>query len=491
MVDRDIRHGRPIIIRHSKKFILVATVFAAITGIISMLVTNSNLSLLHADPAASVEIKPLSPSTNATLSGQADFRFYVDGIGANQYEPFWSVDNGQWNRMSKDAADSDINDATVNLTNWTWNANGQYTIRYVALLKANWEPVYATFQINVVHGVVTTASAASSKPIVSAPTNTSSKTSPSAATIANSYTPTPFSSGATLFTYPAGDVATQATAYTNANPNDPSDAAMLRLAGTPIAQWFGDWNGSSLSSDVNNYVTAASAAGQIPVLVAYNIPERDCGSYSAGGASSGDSYLSWIQTFASAIGEHPALVILEPDAIAGMDCLSSSDQTARLSLLSQAVTTLRNDSDAKIYIDAGNTNWHSAKEMASRLQQANIANADGFSLNVSNFTSTSDNISFGSQISSLVGNKHFVIDTSRNGNGPTSDNQWCNPAGRALGNLPTLQTGSALVDAYLWVKAPGQSDGTCGPTINGQAAPSSGAWWPAYAIELLSGANWE
>jgi len=71
-----------------------------------------------------------------------------------------------------------------------------------------------------------------------------------------------------------------------------------------------------------------------------------------------------------------------------------------------------------------------------------------------------------------------VIDTSRNGLGPTADNQWCNPAGRALGARPTTATGDPLVDAYLWIKSPGESDGAC----NG--APAAGVWWADYALGL-------
>lgn len=57
---------------------------------------------------------------------------------------------------------------------------------------------------------------------------------------------------------------------------------------------------------------------------------------------------------------------------------------------------------------------------------------------------------------------HFVIDTSRNGQGPWTtttaypDKQdWCNPRGRGLGLRPSAATGDPLVDAYLWVKTPG------------------------------------
>ncbi|MBM7092108.1 glycoside hydrolase family 6 protein, partial [Streptomyces sp. S12] len=68
-----------------------------------------------------------------------------------------------------------------------------------------------------------------------------------------------------------------------------------------------------------------------------------------------------------------------------------------------------------------------------------------------------------------------VIDTSRNGAGAPADGEWCDPAGRKLGRAPTLDTGEARIDAYLWVKLPGESDGCKG-------AP--GTFTPSYAYDL-------
>src|SRR5207244_11557401 len=57
----------------------------------------------------------------------------------------------------------------------------------------------------------------------------------------------------------------------------------------------------------------------------------------------------------------------------------------------------------------------------------------------------------------------IFIDTSRNGNGPADGElYWCNPSGRALGVAPTTATGNGHIDAFLWVKRPGDSDGSCG-----------------------------
>jgi endoglucanase len=252
---------------------------------------------------------------------------------------------------------------------------------------------------------------------------------------------------------------------------------MDKIAGQPQADWFGDWSGD-IQSAVSARVTQIASSGALPILVAYDIPLRDCGSYSAGGATSATAYKTWIRAFAAGIGSRRAIVVLEPDALAGMGCLSQADQQTRLALLSDAVTVLGAQAGVATYIDAGNSAWQSAATMASRLQSAGVARARGFSLNVSNYLTTASQTSYGDQLSSLVGGKHFVVDTSRNGLGPSSDGQWCNAPGRALGNRATTSTGDALADAFVWIKRPGESDGTC----NG--GPAAGQWWADYALGL-------
>jgi endoglucanase len=280
-----------------------------------------------------------------------------------------------------------------------------------------------------------------------------------------------------LFVDPNSPAAAQAAAWKSSRP---ADAALMRyIAAQPVATWFGDWN-TNIASDVRTVVQRASGAGTVPVLVAYNIPNRDCGSYSAGGAGSASAYASWIQGFAEGIQGSTAVVVLEPDALAS-DCLSGAALDARFSMIKNAVQVLK-ASGARVYIDAGHADWVAASDMASRLRRAGIDMADGFSLNVSNFYSTSSNIAYGAAVSGQVGGKHYVIDTSRNGIGST-DGEWCNPNGRALGVAPTTNTGNSLVDAFLWVKVPGESDGTC----NG--GPTAGEWWADYALGLAQRAS--
>ncbi len=166
------------------------------------------------------------------------------------------------------------------------------------------------------------------------------------------------------------------------------------------------------------------------------------------------------------------MVVLEPDALS-LDCLYENS----VGLLAEAVSILKSNVHISVYIDAGHSNWVPSADMATRLVDANVGTADGFSLNVSNFYTNEENIIYGEEVSALIGGKHFIMDTGRNGNG--WNGEWCNPSGRSLGENPNTQTGNSLVDAFLWVKPPGESDGTC----NG--GPSAGAWWAEYALGLV------
>ena len=284
------------------------------------------------------------------------------------------------------------------------------------------------------------------------------------------------------------------------------------LAEQPTATWFA--NPGNPFPDVEEVSLAAAAEDEVPVLVAYFVPLRDCRSYSAGGAADADEYLSWIGSFAAALGDRPAIVVLEPDAVpqAIVGC-EGLDPAARYELLGQAVEILDRQPGARVYIDAGNASWiKDLPVLADALRASNVDQADGFSLNVSNFETTEVSADYGLALSQQLEQgappgeptAHFVIDTSRNGQGPWSapagwegdPEVWCNPPDRGLGIRPTTDTGNPLIDAYLWIKVPGESDGRCfrgtaGPEdpIRGMQDPEAGQWFPEQARELLEFAN--
>jgi endoglucanase len=374
------------------------------------------------------------------------------------------------------------------------------------------------------------------------------------------------------------------------------------MIGTPQAVWFTSGTPQSVQQDVKNTVLRAAGKSSVPVLVAYDVPGRDCAQYSAGGAATGDAYKAWIDGFAAGLGTQKVIVLVEPDGLANLptDC-GQPDTYGRLGLINYAAHALLSDPNALIYLDAGHSAWHSVGDMAHRLIEAGVQDVNGFFLDVSNYQYTTNQVFYGTWISdcltvanfdpnydahdncpnqywnggpplwqgvalspygvwsdvasdssldtSLIDARyasmldgatpttHFVIDTSRNGQGPNDmsayasapynqpasviqtlqGGNWCNPPGSGLGAQPTANTGVALVDAYLWVKIPGQSDGQCDaaggvrawdyslymapgwPTDAAHQAlfdplwglydPAAGQWFPNMALELAHNAN--
>jgi len=261
-----------------------------------------------------------------------------------------------------------------------------------------------------------------------------------------------------------------------------SSPELNAIANTPTAYWMDQASSPAVDA---KYIASAQAAGTMPILALYGIPHRDCGSYAAGGFGSADAYKGWIDGVAAAIGGGPAAVILEPDALAMADCLSGAQRQERFDLMSYAVDTLTRNPATALYVDAGHSRWVNADEMANRLNQVGVAKARGFSLNTANFFTTGEEIGYGDAISGMTGGKPYVIDTSRNGAGPADgEYSWCNPSGRALGAAPTTATGNGNVDAFLWVKRPGESDGSCG-----QGEASAGTFVNQYAVALAQNAG--
>lgn len=367
-----------------------------------------------------------------------------------------------------------------------------------------------------------------------------------------------------------------------ASGNQADAGLILEMIKTPQAVWFTKGTPQSVEQDVRHTVQRAAGKDTVPVLVAYNIPFRDCAQFSAGGATTVEEYTAWIDGFAAGIGDDTAVVILEPDGLGIIPWYrqfrglpsegeyewcqpdEANEATAadeRFAMLNYAVDALKAQPNVSVYLDGTHSGWLGSGDAAHRLAQAGVARADGFYLNVSNYRLTEHLEKYGTWIAKCIwfatdpgswGNGHFdwcasqyypadpndfstwtltdqwyadnvesqtwvpypgdeglagfVIDTSRNGQGhwtPTASypdaQDWCNPPGRGLGLPPTADTGNTLIDAYLWVKIPGESDGECtrglgpaGSTVDpewGLIDPAAGHWFPEMALDLAHNAN--
>jgi len=365
---------------------------------------------------------------------------------------------------------------------------------------------------------------------------------------------------------------------------DKENADLIRnMIELPQSVWFESGSPHGVQQAVKNTVKRAAGKGTVPVLVAYNLPFRDCAQFSAGGATTAEEYKAWIAGFAAGIGDQQAVVILEPDGLgiipwykqfrgldseagdyewcqpAEADAATSADD--RFAMLNYAVDTLKAQPNVFVFLDGTHSGWLGSGDAAHRLVQAGVERADGFFLNVSNYQLNDRLEKYGAWIAKCVwfgsdpgswGNGHFnwcasqyypadpndfstwgltdqwyvdnvesqtwvpypgdeglrkfVIDTSRNGQGPWTPTasypdpqDWCNPPGRGLGLRPAADTGNPLIAAYLWIKIPGESDGECtrglgaaGETVDpewGLIDPPAGHWFADMALELVQNAN--
>jgi cellulose 1,4-beta-cellobiosidase len=119
---------------------------------------------------------------------------------------------------------------------------------------------------------------------------------------------------------------------------------------------------------------------------------------------------------------------------------------------------------------------------------------------------TRDERTFHAQLSATFAaaglpNVAWLVDTGRNGAGGIRRQwgAWCNTRGAGLGERPRADPAPGI-DAYFWVKPPGESDGTsdatapdydpdCGAEDAATPAPGAGEWFHSYVLDLVRNAN--
>lgn len=271
-----------------------------------------------------------------------------------------------------------------------------------------------------------------------------------------------------------------AAQWARANSGDPlTPLIRRRIASRPQGTWINTPDPGAVFSQVRAVVTPAEAAAAVPVLVAYAIPHRDCAKSDSGATTGLATYRVWADAFARGLGHARAIVVLEPDALALINCLTARQARNRYAALSYAARTIRrHDRKALVYYDAGNSAWQPASIMATRLRRAGITRSgNGIALNTSNYDSTSSEIRYGTAILNDLADPRLqmIVDTSRNGDGPARGHDFCDPHGRKLGTVPTADPGPERVAAYLWIKQPGAADG---------CASGAGTFIPSAAYQL-------
>ncbi len=199
-----------------------------------------------------------------------------------------------------------------------------------------------------------------------------------------------------------------------------------------------------------------------------------------------------IREMVRGIGNQPAVMLLELDAIGSSKCMQKTGALGAW----EADIRYEIDNVSKLphvvaYIEGGYSDAEGPRYTARVLRAVGVRKIRGFFTNDTHENWTIDEINWGEQVSRLAGGAHFVVSTAQNGNGPLrnphpgrqGNSDLCNPPGRAMGPPPTTSTGYPLVDAFLWSGVPGNSSGHC------RGGPASGVFWPARAIGLAARAN--
>ncbi|CAN5594240.1 glycoside hydrolase family 6 protein [soil metagenome] len=270
-----------------------------------------------------------------------------------------------------------------------------------------------------------------------------------------------------------------------------SAAAMWKVAREPKFRWFGRFT-HNVSKTVRAYTGRARRQGSVALMSVMRHQGKACHSrYLAGGRAEDARTRRWYRKFARAVGSKRVVIAFEPDSLGTVECLAPHWREARYELLRYGVERLAALPNATVYIEAGASDWISARRMASRLRRAGVAKVRGFMLNVTHFDWTRNNVRYGRELSRRLGGKHFIVNTAANGRGPVHYrkrfggrnrrvNVWCHPLYRGLGRAPTTQTAHPAADAYLWISRPGYSSGAC----NG-GPKRAGDWWPRRALALV------
>jgi cellulose 1,4-beta-cellobiosidase len=326
----------------------------------------------------------------------------------------------------------------------------------------------------------------------------------------------------------------------------PQQATQLeKMTTEPTAIWL-----DSIAKVASVKRTLDDAAAQqqqsgtpvVTLFVIYDLPNRDC----AAGASNGELLVDngglatyetqYIDAIAAEFAAHSQVriaAIVEPDSLPNLatnlsipKCAAS--EAAYRAGVAYAIQKL-SAPNVSLYLDAAHAGWlgwpdNTAKIVTIFSEVLTAAGgADkirGFATNTANYTvlhevpelfdyqsnPCHDELTYVQKLGAAlegagITGKRFVIDTSRNGVGGERQQwgSWCNVHGAGLGERPVADPVAGL-DAYLWIKPPGESDGGSDATAprydsscsNQDAilgAPPAGTWFNTEFLSLVQHAS--
>jgi cellulose 1,4-beta-cellobiosidase len=325
----------------------------------------------------------------------------------------------------------------------------------------------------------------------------------------------------------------------------PAQSAALRKAASyPVAIWLDKIERTKHIAEYLDDAAKQQSGGQpvVPIFVVYDLPNRDCAAEASNGELKIDAggearyqheYIDAIAAQFQAHASQRIVAVLEPDSLANIATNMANEKCAvvdqvykRTNAYAISKLSLPN---VFLYMDAAHTGWLGWPKNLKKIvpiykEVLDMAGGPdrirGFAVNVSNYDPVMaedrrradpsypppDELGYVEDLAHTldaagIKNKGFIIDTSRNGraNIRTTPGNWCNIKGAGLGERP-IAAPKPLVDAYVWIKTPGQSDGTandkaarfdpnCASDDATPGAPEAGDWFESYLVDLVKNAN--
>ncbi|QRV95446.1 glycoside hydrolase family 6 protein [Ceratobasidium sp. AG-Ba] len=318
-------------------------------------------------------------------------------------------------------------------------------------------------------------------------------------------------------------------------------AKAAEVAKVPTFIWISDTKAvDSISTYLKDAQSIQKKTGkkQIVQLVVYNLPDRDCSAKASDGelhlSDAGEArYEAYVKRVASQIERFPDVSVaisLEPDSIGNMvtnlsvpKCGNAAPAHKRLIALAIAILSTR--PNVSIYLDGAHAGWLGWPDnlgptatvlgdiLATAKKQNSSANVRGLVTNVSNYNGLGnqqqagrDELVYINNLKPLLDNvgypAHFLVDQGRAGNqvATRDGGDWCNFKYAGFGPRPSTTTPSPLIDAIVWVKPGGESDGTsgtssprydtaCTSATSYIPSPEAGQWHSDYFGLLIQQAN--
>jgi len=288
------------------------------------------------------------------------------------------------------------------------------------------------------------------------------------------------------------------------SPTVASEVQMLEKIGEyPQAHQFSSYtaggSGPAIFTQVQNYLCRMQRTDPTAVaeLTTYFIKHgSNCTLATA------PKFDSEVNAVKAAVGNFPALIFVEEDAIDTICWRNPAVVKQREQLLKYEIDTLSQLPHALLYVEGGTSDANNPRQVARVLNASDAYKIRGFFTNDTHFNWAYKEIQFGNKVAMLTHGLHFVVDTRGDGNGPLKNKnpvkygneQLCNPAGRGLGPKPGASDGSTYgmyspyLDGFVWVTTPGESANSTCPG-RPQHYANSGIFDPNIAIGYASRAN--